>query len=89
MSALHRPILDPASGRIVITAPELRDAAERCATTANGTAIGRSHSRVSREPVAISGPHRAPATLGDRAVRWACVVALVFLVVLIGAERLA
>ena len=74
---------------ITLDAPELRPASQRYATTANGTEIGRSHSRVSREPVAISGPHRARDTLGDRAVRWACVVALVFLVVLIGAERLA
>jgi len=74
---------------ITLDAPELRPASQRCVTTANGAEIGRSHSRVSREPVAISGPHRARDTLGDRAVRWACVVALVFLVLYIGAERLA
>lgn len=72
-----------------IHAPELRPASQRCATTANGTEIGRSHSRVSREPVAISGPHRAPATLGDRAVMWACGVGALAVAVLLIAERLA
>lgn len=72
-----------------LEAPELRPTGQRCITTGTGIAIGSRHSRVRRDPQAVSGPHRARDTLGDKAVRWACVVALVFLVVLIGAERLA
>lgn len=77
-----------------LTTPTMRhrsEASRPCVRTSADLLIGAAYltPRPPHYARAASGPHRAPDTLGDRAVRWACVVALVFLVVLIGAERLA
>lgn len=73
MSALHRACLADEARR-TITAPELRHvddpAITRCAITANGTAIGRSYSRVSRDPGSVTGPYRAKPRLRVRVLGW-------------------
>ncbi len=73
MSALHRSWLDDEARRTIV-APELRHvddpAITRCAITANGTAIGRSYSRVSRDPGSVTGPYRAKPRLRVRVLGW-------------------
>lgn len=86
---LRRAWLDEPSGRIVITAAELREVGHRFETTPTGIQIGCRTSRVCREPGSVSGPHRARATLGDRAVAWACGVGALAVVVLLVVEGLA
>ena len=44
---------------------------------------------MSREPVAISGPHRAPDTLGDKAVKWASAIGALVVAGLLVLERLS
>ena len=73
MSALHRSWLADEARRTIV-APELRHvddpAITRCAITANGTAIGRSYSRVSRDPGSVTGPYRARPRLRVRVLGW-------------------
>ena len=74
MSPLHRSWLadEADEARRTIVAPELRHvddpAITRCAITANSTAIGRSYSRVSRDPGSVTGPYRAKPRL--RVLGW-------------------
>lgn len=72
MSPLHRSWLadEADEARRTIVAPELRHvddpAITRCAITANGTAIGRSYSRVSRDPGSVTGRYlRAQNLTGE------------------------
>lgn len=52
--------------------------------------IGSGHQRaLPRHADPISGPHRAPPTLGDRAVMWACGIAALFVAGLLLSEWLA
>lgn len=76
MSPLHRSWLadEADEARRTIVAPEMRhvddQAITRCAITANGTAIGRSYSRVSRDPGSVTGPYRAKPRLRVRVLGW-------------------
>lgn len=80
---------------ITLTAPELRAAHEspraRYTRTATGIVIGGAWLRraTPAEAQAISGPARAPDTLGDKAVRWACGAGALAVAVLLVVERLA
>ena len=70
MNHLHQSWRADESRRTIV-APELRHvddppAITRCAITANGTAIGRSYSRVSRDPGSVTGPYRAKPRLRVR-----------------------
>lgn len=52
--------------------------------------IGSGHEKpLPRHADPISGPHRAPPTLGDRAVMWACGIAALFVAGLLLSEWLA
>ena len=91
MSALHRSWLadEADESRRTIVAPELRHvddpAITRCAITANGTAIGRSYSRVSRDPGSVTGPYRAKPRLRVRVLGWLGSMRALLIVVGIGA----
>ena len=91
MSPLHRSWLadEADESRRTIVAPELRHvddpAITRCAITANGTAIGRSYSRVSRDPGSVTGPYRAKPRLRVRVLGWLGSMRALLIVVGIGA----
>ena len=79
--------------RITLEAPELRHVSDpapaRCVTTSTNIVIGGACTRVHPAPRAISGPHRPPATRGDRAVTWASAIGALVVAVLLLAEALA
>ena len=75
--------------RITLEAPELRHvddpAITRCAITANGTAIGRSYSRVSRDSGSVTGPYRTAPSLSARVLGWLGSMKALFIGIAIGA----
>lgn len=88
MSALHREWVNDQADRVLF-APELRHvddpAITRCAITANGTAIGRSYSRVSRDPGSVTGPYRTAPSLSARVLGWLGSMKALFIGIAIGA----
>ena len=78
---------------LTLIAPELRHTSDpapaRCVTTSTNIVIGGACTRVHPAPRAISGPHRPPATRGDRAVTWASAIGALVVAVLLMAEALA
>ena len=102
-SALHRAWLADQAAQattrridmptLTLIAPELRHTSDpapaRCVTTSTNIVIGGACTRVYPAPGAISGPHRPPATRGDRAVTWASAIGALVVAVLLLAEALA
>ena len=75
--------------RVTLEAPELRHVSDpapaRCATTSNGLVIGRSYSRVSRDPGSVSGPHRIKPRLCIRVLEAIGSMRALFVGIAIGA----
>lgn len=77
-----------------LTTPTMRhrsEASRPCVRTSADLLIGAAYltPRPPHYARAASGPHRAPPTLGDRAVMWACGIAALFVAGLLLSEWLA
>lgn len=89
MSAAVRPDWLRTAAERAARCPQQHQLGDRVVSTGR-TLIGSGHQRpLPADCEAVSGPHRAPATLGDRAVMWACAIGAATVAALLLAERLA